>query len=82
MQGIGLDPWLGVNISHASWLKSQYIKQKQYCNKFNKDFLKNGPYPKKKKPRNNNNLKKKKKKNKSKGKNLFQEMEREKEAKG
>ena len=26
--------------------KSQKIKQKQYCNRFNKDF-KNGPHPKK-----------------------------------
>ena len=32
----------------ASRPKNQNIKQKQYCNKFNKDF-KNGPHPKKKK---------------------------------
>ena len=24
---------------HASWSKNQDIKQKQYCNKFNKDFF-------------------------------------------
>ena len=28
-------------ISHASWPKNSNIKEKQYCNKFNKDF-KNG----------------------------------------
>ena len=33
---------------HASWPKKQNIKQKQYCNKFSKDF-KNGPHQKKKK---------------------------------
>ena len=27
--------------------KNQNLKHKQYCNKFNKDFLKNGPYQKK-----------------------------------
>ena len=41
----------GAKIPHASWPKNQNIKQKQYCNKFNKDF-KNGPHQK--------NLKKKK----------------------
>ena len=39
-------------IPHDSWPKSQNIEQKQYCNKFNKDF-KNAPHQKKK------NLKKK-----------------------
>ena len=34
-------------IPYALWPKSQNIKQKQYCNKFNKDF-KNGPHQKKK----------------------------------
>ena len=29
---------LGARIPHASWPKNQNIKQKQYCNKFNKDF--------------------------------------------
>ena len=28
----------GAVIPHASWPKSQNIKQKQYCNKFSKDF--------------------------------------------
>ena len=39
----------GAKISPASWSKKQDIKQKQYCNKFNKDF-KNGPLKKKKQP--------------------------------
>ena len=30
-------------ILHASWSKNQNLKQKQYCNKFNKDF-ENGLY--------------------------------------
>ena len=30
----------GAKISHASWPKNQNIRQKQYCNKFNKDFSK------------------------------------------
>ena len=30
---------------HAFWPKRQNIKQKQYCNKFNKD-IKNGPHQK------------------------------------
>ena len=42
----GSIPVQGANISHASWPKNQNIKQKQYCNKFNKDF-KNGPPQKK-----------------------------------
>ena len=33
----------GAKIPHASGTKNQSIKQKQYCNKFNKDF-KNDPY--------------------------------------
>ena len=36
----------GVKISHVLWPKNIYIKQKQYCNKFNKDF-KNGLHQKK-----------------------------------
>ena len=36
-------PGLGARIPHASWPKKQSIKQKQYCNKLNKDF-KNGPH--------------------------------------
>ena len=39
-------PVLGAKISHALWPKNQNVKQKQYCNKFNKDF-KNGPSQKK-----------------------------------
>ena len=35
-------PGWGAKIPHTSWLKNQNIKQKQYCNKFNKDF-KNSP---------------------------------------
>ena len=44
-----LIPGRGAKIPHASWPKIQKnIKQKQYCNKFNKDF-KNGPHQNKKK---------------------------------
>ena len=39
----GLIPDQGIKIPRASWPKSQNIKQKQYCNKVNKDFL-NGPH--------------------------------------
>ena len=38
-RGMGLIPAPGAKISHASWPK-QDIKQKQYWNKFNKDFCK------------------------------------------
>ena len=31
-------PGQRTKILHASWPKTQNIKQKQYCNKFNKDF--------------------------------------------
>ena len=41
----GSFPGWGTKIPHASWTKNKYIKQKQYCNKFNKDF-KNGPHRK------------------------------------
>ena len=41
----GLIPGWGAKIPHALCLKNQNIKQKQYCNKFNKDF-KNGPFKK------------------------------------
>ncbi|CAI9180202.1 unnamed protein product [Rangifer tarandus platyrhynchus] len=37
-RGAGLIPVWGTKIPHASWPKKQIIKQKQYCNKFNKDF--------------------------------------------
>ena len=38
-------PGQGTKVPHASGPKNQNIKQKQYCNKFNKDF-KNGLHPK------------------------------------
>ena len=44
---LGSIPCQGAKIQHASEPKTQNIKQKQYCNKFNKDF-KNGPHQKKK----------------------------------
>ena len=47
----GLIPAWGAKIPHASWPKNQNMKQKPYCNKFNKDY-ENVPYQK--------NLKKKK----------------------
>ena len=52
--GVGLIPGRGAKIPHASGPKHQSIKQKQYCNKFSKDF-KNGPHQKilKKKKKNN-----------------------------
>ena len=43
---MGSIPGQGAKIPHASQPKNQNIKQKQYCNKFNKD-LKNGPHQKK-----------------------------------
>ena len=45
--GVGSIPGWGAKIPHASWPKNQNIKQKQYCNKFNKDLKKNGPHQKK-----------------------------------
>ena len=30
----------GARVPHSSWLETQNIKQKQYYNKFNKDFNK------------------------------------------
>ena len=36
----GSIPGLGAKIPHASWPKNQNIKQKQSCNKFNKDSKK------------------------------------------
>ena len=44
--GAGSIPGWGAKIPHASGPKNQNIKQKQYCNEFNKDF-KNGPRQKK-----------------------------------
>ena len=40
-------PGRGARIPHALGLKNQGTKQKQFCNKFNKDY-KNGPHIKKK----------------------------------
>ena len=45
-RGVGSIPGRGAKIPHGWWPKNQNIKQKQYCNKFNKDF-KNGPHQKK-----------------------------------
>ena len=45
--GSGSIPGQEAKIPHASWPKNQNIKQKQYCNKFNKDFS-NGPHQKQK----------------------------------
>ena len=50
----GLIPGQGARIPHALWPKSQNRKQKQYCNKFNKNFKNCSHFFKK-------NLKKKKK---------------------
>ena len=41
--GVGSIPGQGTKIPHASGPKIQNIRQKQYCNKFDKDF-KNGPH--------------------------------------
>ena len=44
MQGVQVQHLaLEAGIPHASQPKNQNIKQKQYCSKFNKDFLK-GPH--------------------------------------
>ena len=41
MQGcVGSIPGQGIKIPHASWPKNQNIKEKQYCNEFNRDFEK------------------------------------------
>ena len=45
---MSLGPSQRAKIPHAPGPKNKNIKQKQYCNKFNKDF-KNGPHQKKKK---------------------------------
>ena len=47
--GVCSIPGQGARIPHALQSKSQNIKQKQCCNKFNKDF-ENGPHQKKKIP--------------------------------
>ena len=45
--GAALIPSWETEVPHALWPKNQNIKQKQCCNKINKDF-KNGPHRKKK----------------------------------
>ena len=46
VQGMGSSiPGQEAKILHASWVKKQNIKPKQYCNTFNKDF-KNCPLSK------------------------------------
>ena len=45
MQGMQVQSLQGNKIPHALWSENQNIKQKQYCNKFKKDF-KNGPHQK------------------------------------
>ena len=60
--GTGSIPGQGAKIPYASQPKNQNIKQKQYCNKINKNF-KNCPHQKK-------SLKKKKEK-KRKRKHMF-----------
>ena len=42
-EGVGLNPGPEDKIPHTLRPKTQNIKQKQYCNKFNEDF-KNGPH--------------------------------------
>ena len=37
--GTSLIPGQGAKIQHALWPKIQNIRHKQYCNKFNKDFI-------------------------------------------
>ena len=46
--GAGSIPGQGARVPHASQPKNRNVKQKQYCDKFGKDF-KNGPHQKKKK---------------------------------
>ena len=44
---VGSIPGRGAKTSHVLWPKNQNLKEKEYCNKFNKEF-KNGPHQKKK----------------------------------
>ena len=52
----GSIPGSGAEIPPATWPKIQNIKQKQYCNKFSKDF-KNDPHQEKSKKKNTENMK-------------------------
>ena len=45
IKGVQIQSLGGAKIPHASQPKNQNTKQKQYCNKFNKDF-ENGPHQK------------------------------------
>ena len=45
-RGTSSIPDQGAKIPHASGPKNQNIKQKQYCNKSDKDFKKKSPCPK------------------------------------
>ena len=45
-RGASSNPGQGVKIPHALGPKKQNIRQKRYCNIFNKDFQ-NGPHQKK-----------------------------------
>ena len=38
--GVSLIPGQEAKIPHVSWSTNQNMKQKEYCNKFNKDFKK------------------------------------------
>ena len=49
LEGVGSMPIGVAKIPHASWPKRQNLEQKQYCNKFNKDFKKMVYIKKKKK---------------------------------
>ena len=42
--GTGSIPGCETKIPDASWPKNPMRETEQYCNRFNKDFLKNGPY--------------------------------------
>ena len=46
-ESVGSIPGQGAKTPHVSRQKNQNTKQKQYCNRFNKDF-RNGPHKKKK----------------------------------
>ena len=37
-EDVGSSPVWGARVPHASWSKSQNVKQKQNCNKLNRDF--------------------------------------------
>ena len=47
-----LIPGQGTKIPHTSWPEKQNLKQKQHCNKFNRDF-KNGTHQNKKSSKKN-----------------------------